>query len=209
VQACFACILSSQPAWLCAPRLGGLRRPPRAAPQRWSCPTPVLRSSRAHRLAQTGGGRQTPSCSPCHPCTRQPSFLYRLWLDEPRSRIAVQRHPRSLPEESAIMAMPGRPSLQYERCTCTRTADGHRPGVGSPALWGSLRLIGKLLPPNGRFHHHPADRLHHHRHPINKSRGRGHARLGVPGAPAGKCTVREYRATTRYTFRRENSDLES
>jgi hypothetical protein len=33
--------------------------------------------------------------------------------------------------------------------------------------------------------------------------------LGVPGAATGKCTVREYQGTTRYTFRRENSDLES
>jgi hypothetical protein len=32
---------------------------------------------------------------------------------------------------------------------------------------------------------------------------------GVPGAATGKCTVREYRATTRYTFCCKNSDLES
>jgi len=32
--------------------------------------------------------------------------------------------------------------------------------------------------------------------------------LGVPGAATGKCTVREYQATTRHTFRCENSDLE-
>ena len=36
-----------------------------------------------------------------------------------------------------------------------------------------------------------------------------HAQLGVPGATTGKCTLREYRATTRYTLRCENSDLES
>ena len=39
---------------------------------------------------------------------------------------------------------------------------------------------------------------------VNKSR-----HDGVPGATTGKCTVREYRATARYTFRRENNSLES
>src|SRR5215813_3391023 len=52
-----------------------------------------------------------------------------------------------------------------------------------------FRLIGKLLPTNGGFHHHPPDGLYDHGHTVDEVGGRGDTRLQHHGR--GPCREAE------------------